>query len=113
MGNAMPLRRDMSERRTDAPATPAVESTVIELPPPVRHPMPLAERYSEEIGAFIRAAVPMLLGLLVFGMVWAWISSHTALPGPAKTWKSALDVFSDPFYRKGPNDQGIGWNILY
>jgi len=21
-------------------------------------------------------------------------------------------VFSDPFYRKGPNDQGIGWNIL-
>ena len=21
-------------------------------------------------------------------------------------------MFSDPFYRKGPNDQGIGWNIL-
>ena len=21
-------------------------------------------------------------------------------------------VFGDPFYRKGPNDQGIGWNIL-
>jgi len=22
-------------------------------------------------------------------------------------------LFSDPFYIKGPNDQGIGWNILY
>ena len=25
---------------------------------------------------------------------------------------TALKLFSDPFYRKGPNDQGIGWNIL-
>jgi nitrate/nitrite transport system permease protein len=21
-------------------------------------------------------------------------------------------LFSDPFYRKGPNDQGVGWNVL-
>jgi nitrate/nitrite transport system permease protein len=34
------------------------------------------------------------------------------LPGPAKVWTSALEVFADPFYQKGPNDQGIGWNIL-
>ena len=29
-----------------------------------------------------------------------------------KTWQSAAEVFSDPFYRNGPNDQGIGWNVL-
>jgi nitrate/nitrite transport system permease protein len=29
-----------------------------------------------------------------------------------KTWESALELFADPFYDKGPNDQGIGWNIL-
>ena len=23
-----------------------------------------------------------------------------------------ITVFSDPFYRKGPNDQGVGWNVL-
>ena len=23
-----------------------------------------------------------------------------------------MELFADPFYRKGPNDQGIGWNIL-
>jgi nitrate/nitrite transport system permease protein len=34
------------------------------------------------------------------------------LPSPAKTLASAIDVFSKPFYRKGPNDQGIGWNVL-
>ena len=34
------------------------------------------------------------------------------LPGPVKTWASAVELFSDPFYNNGPNDQGIGWNIL-
>ena len=36
----------------------------------------------------------------------------TQIPGPAKVWDSAVKLFSDPVYRKGPNDQGIGWNIL-
>src|SRR6266568_682639 len=34
------------------------------------------------------------------------------LPAPVSTWHSAVEVFGDPFYRKGPNDQGIGWNVL-
>ena len=25
---------------------------------------------------------------------------------------AAAKIFSDPFYSKGPNDQGIGWNVL-
>jgi nitrate/nitrite transport system permease protein len=45
--------------------------------------------------------------------VWALVSMKSPqLPSPAKTWVSAVDVFSHPFYRKGPNDQGIGWNVL-
>ncbi|MDP0984001.1 nitrate ABC transporter, permease protein, partial [Klebsiella variicola] len=35
-----------------------------------------------------------------------------SFPSPATTWEAAVQLFSDPFYRKGPNDQGIGWNIL-
>ncbi|MEK7731690.1 MAG: nitrate ABC transporter permease, partial [Planctomycetota bacterium] len=27
-------------------------------------------------------------------------------------WNAAVTIFSDPFYSKGPNDQGIGWNVL-
>ncbi|MDB5806964.1 MAG: nitrate transporter inner rane subunit [Betaproteobacteria bacterium] len=61
----------------------------------------------------LRFAAP-LLGFAMFVLIWQVIS-HTGggqLPGPAKVWVSAVEVFSDPFYIKGPNDQGIGWNII-
>ncbi|MDD5404003.1 MAG: nitrate ABC transporter permease [Sulfuricella sp.] len=64
-------------------------------------------------GMAVRAALPTLLGLAVFMGIWALISQTSPqLPGPLKTWASAQELFSDPFYNKGPNDQGIGWNIL-
>lgn len=56
--------------------------------------------------------VPPLLGLLVFVLIWAQISAISGLPGPVSTWASATQLFADPFYQKGPNDQGIGWNVL-
>jgi nitrate/nitrite transport system permease protein len=34
-------------------------------------------------------------------------------PTPKMTWDAAVPLFSDPFYDNGPNDQGIGWNILF
>ena len=56
---------------------------------------------------------PPLLGIAVFVVIWMLISQVSPqLPGPIKVWHSAVDVFSKPFYVKGPNDQGIGWNIL-
>lgn len=60
----------------------------------------------------LRVGVPPLLGLVLFGLGWALVAEHTGLPGPAKTWESALQVFAHPFYVNGPNDQGIGWNVL-
>ena len=61
----------------------------------------------------LMVALPPLLGVLLFIGIWSIISvSSPNLPGPGKTWVSAVQVFSDPFYQKGPNDQGIGWNIL-
>jgi nitrate/nitrite transport system permease protein len=56
--------------------------------------------------------VPPALGLLVFVLAWAQISTLSGLPGPVSTWASATQLFADPFYQKGPNDQGIGWNVL-
>ena len=52
--------------------------------------------------------------MLLFIGVWAIIAqtSDGRLPGPIKTWLSAVDLFAHPFYQKGPNDQGIGWNII-
>lgn len=70
-------------------------------------------RRSGKAAALLRAAIPPVLGLTIFLALWAALSQHSPnLPSPAKTWTSAVEVFSDPFYQAGPNDQGIGWNIL-
>ncbi|MDD2720147.1 MAG: nitrate ABC transporter permease [Gallionella sp.] len=62
---------------------------------------------------FAESLVPPLLGIALFILFWAVLSQTSEnLPGPMKTWDSAVVLFSDPFYQKGPNDQGIGWNIL-
>jgi nitrate/nitrite transport system permease protein len=67
----------------------------------------------EAIRAFVLATLPPLLGLALFIGAWALLTQASGtLPSPAKTWHSGVDVFSKPFYVKGPNDQGIGWNIL-
>lgn len=60
------------------------------------------------------AAFPPLLGFVLLIGMWSLISSSTdgAIPTPQATWQQAITVFSDPFYRNGPNDQGIGWNVL-
>ncbi len=72
------------------------------------------KRLSAAIQKFIEVALPPILGLLLFVGIWALIAQTSSgrLPGPLKTWLSAVDVFSHPFYVKGPNDQGIGWNII-
>ena len=76
-----------------------------------------AYRKAEAARARLRAAlarlVPPLLGIALFIGLWAMVSATSPqLPSPGRTFASAVDVFSHPFYRKGPNDQGIGWNIL-
>ncbi|HEX4911008.1 MAG TPA: nitrate ABC transporter permease, partial [Permianibacter sp.] len=46
--------------------------------------------------------------------VWSWLAQlRPDLPGPVSTWHAAVSLFADPFYDNGPNDQGIGWNILH
>ena len=63
--------------------------------------------------AVLLTILPPVLGIALFIGLWSLVSmTSPQLPSPAKTWTSAVDVFSDPFYRKGPNDQGIGWNVL-
>ena len=63
--------------------------------------------------AFMQWLLPPVFGLLMLLAVWALISAQAqGLPGPIKTFQSAVELFSHPFYVNGPNDQGIGWNIL-
>ena len=63
--------------------------------------------------ALFKWLIPPALGLLMLLAIWTIISQQSPnLPGPIKTWYSAIELFSDPFYDNGPNDKGVGWNIL-
>ena len=58
--------------------------------------------------------MPPVLGFGLLVLLWMAISitSKGSIPSPSATFAQAVTIFSDPFYSKGPNDQGIGWNIL-
>lgn len=62
----------------------------------------------------VKSAVPPLLGLALLVLAWAGVSMATSgsIPTPGATWEQAIKLFSDPFYSNGPNDQGVGWNVL-
>ena len=62
----------------------------------------------------VLAVLPPVLGLALLIGLWALVSITTkgSIPSPLETGRQAIEVFSDPFYRKGPNDQGVGWNVL-
>ena len=66
-----------------------------------------------QIYSVLNVVLPPVFGILLLLAVWTLISHQSPnLPGPLKTWYSAIELFSDPFYVNGPNDQGVGWNIL-
>ena len=67
----------------------------------------------ERLNNFSRAVLPPTLGMLILLGIW-YVATFKggSIPGPGQTWDAAVVLFSDPFYRNGPNDQGIGWNVL-
>lgn len=73
-----------------------------------------ASRSSLLMASFWRRVVPPVLGLGFLVLVWSLIAStgDSGIPTPGQTWTQAVEVFSDPFYQAGPNDQGVGWNVL-
>ena len=54
-----------------------------------------------------------IAGLAVFVAAWALVARFGGrIPDPLTVGAAAAKIFADPFYSKGPNDQGIGWNVL-
>eukprot|EP01036_Dinobryon_divergens_P043338 gene43338-57676_t len=76
-------------------------------PPPPKVPFDWNELW--------RHLLPPVLGLGLMVGIWALltIKPGTGFPTPVETFQAAVKLFADPFYRNGPNDQGIGWNILF
>lgn len=94
----------------DAENTP---KTAPVIPLPVNAPAAAPSRLRPLMGRLIRRVLPALLGMLILLGVWQLAALFSkGFPTPWQTWQAALDVFADPFYVAGPNDQGIGWNLL-
>lgn len=64
-------------------------------------------------GLWLQVLPPVIgFGLLVG--IWAALTvGSTSFPTPKDTFDAAVKLFADPFYDRGPNDQGIGWNVLH
>lgn len=60
------------------------------------------------------ALLAPVFGVALLIGIWGLATvNSTSFPTPGATWEAAVKLFADPFYRNGPNDQGIGWNVLY
>jgi nitrate/nitrite transport system permease protein len=66
-------------------------------------------------GAPLVRLLAALAGIALLVGVWALATQGRAegsFPTPTATLDAAARLFAHPFYRNGPNDQGIGWNVL-
>ncbi|MDA8254589.1 MAG: nitrate ABC transporter permease [Betaproteobacteria bacterium] len=74
---------------------------------------PAREGLGEGGRDLLRSIIPPVFGMLLLIGIWALVAIKSGnIPGPDKTWAAAQVLFADPFYQNGPNDQGIGWNVL-
>jgi nitrate/nitrite transport system permease protein len=85
--------------------TPEVQKT----PPPSR-PSVSFKLKRVPVGSI---ALP-LVGVAVLVGAWAAVSQIAPfLPSPAKTVANSWDLITHPFSDEGPNNKGIGWQVLY
>ena len=62
---------------------------------------------------WLMSVIACVMGLAAFVAAWAAIAKFGGrIPDPLTVGAAAVTIFADPFYSKGPNDQGIGWNVL-
>ena len=99
-------------------ATPAPSRAVSETVTPVVPAAPAEPRAPrtpprEILLATFKAVFPPIAGIALLIGIWALLAAKGgSIPGPVAVWDAAKVLFADPFYNNGPNDMGIGWNIL-
>ena len=93
-------------QQVPAPAAPERAAAPQPTPRPARPPF--------DWRALWLAVLPPVFGIGLLVGIWGLLTQNsTSFPTPAATFDAAVKLFADPFYSNGPNDQGIGWNILY
>ncbi len=72
-------------------------------------------RTRTRVAAVLRAVLLPALTFLVVLAIWSLVNAKITsdIPTPAAAWTRAVEVLGNPFYDAGPNDMGIGWQVLY
>jgi len=104
-----------SPRASKDTGNPGKPVLTLASPPAAAEPAADVQRHEPfDLQGLLDKLIPPLLGLALLIGIWALLTlKSTTFPSPAATFDAALKLFADPFYSKGPNDQGIGWNILF
>ena len=104
-----------------APAPEVATGATVDAPsvaPPVESASgvvatPLYQHLLNGVHAVLGAILPPIIGLAVVIGIWGLATMKGgSIPTPIQVWDEARVLFADPFYSNGPNDQGIGWNVL-
>lgn len=94
-------------------AAPATSTSAAPKALPAFRPQSPADRQRAKNRKIALRIVAPLMGLMLLLLVWEIAAEHSSqFPSPLATWHSAQKVFAHPFYDNGPNDVGIGWNLL-
>ncbi len=110
-GAKIPVDRGIQDMAVVEAAAPPAKEKKMEKTLTV--PAEAGTPFTERLAGFGRAVLPPLLGMVILLGIWYVATMKGgSIPGPVQTWDAATALFADPFYRNGPNDQGIGWNIL-
>lgn len=96
---------DLHAAGAHAPAAPAATAP--------RPPLLARVDWRSAWETFVKAVAGPCLGFALLILVWQLVADTIPeIPSPGVTGRAAVALFSDPFYDNGPNDQGIGWNLL-
>ncbi|MBL0726984.1 nitrate ABC transporter permease [Piscinibacter sp. HJYY11] len=103
-----PLDASKQERAAKAASASATAKPV------VAEPVAKSPRPAFDWSGLWLKVLPPIIGIALLVGIWHLLTMKGGnFPTPGATFEEAIKVFSDPFYSKGPNDQGIGWNILF
>ncbi|HSW03262.1 nitrate ABC transporter permease [Aquabacterium sp.] len=109
-----PLEAAAADKQRGATTRPNTAGAAATPAPAVAPAAPAAARTPIDWRSIALKVLPPLAGIALLIGIWALLTiKSTSFPTPAMTFDAAVKLFADPFYSKGPNDQGIGWNILF
>jgi nitrate/nitrite transport system permease protein len=104
------MMNPQAQKTAEQDAAPPVAEVIILPPVTVRRRKP---RWRQASQSLLERLIPAGLGMVLLLVGWQ-IAAVTSkgFPTPLSTLDSAITLFADPFYNAGPNDMGIGWNVL-